>query len=62
MNWVEGKPKEDGYYWWRFAEEDMLPEIVRFHHGMVGEFGSDMEYYEHTDFSGEFAGPLIPPP
>lgn len=60
--WFLDKPVKDGHYWWRSSKEDPEPEIVGFYGGNICAISGDCEYIEHTDFSGEFAGPLIPPP
>lgn len=60
----------DGWYWWRCGSPFERPddyEVLQVANGYivdvrpVDSYGATWEQYEHTDFSGYWAGPIDPP-
>jgi hypothetical protein len=70
MKWIkEPKTLQDGFYWWRpnefYPQEDY--EMIKICNGFIidsrptDSYGANWEIFEHTDFLGEWNGPLVPP-
>jgi len=58
--WIKTKgPLSDGWYWYRGGDFDGDPEVFQVANGyIIDNDGSEM--FEHTDYSGEWSGPIIP--
>jgi hypothetical protein len=67
MNWIEGLPRESGYYWfWYKSETESQPEIVEVDIGdpsMMGIWtcGSELKMYAESITDCIFYGPILPP-
>ena len=49
----------DGTYWWRANETDDEPATLQVCNGVAVDIVNGVTY-EHTDFSGEWLGPITP--
>lgn len=57
-------PLYDGWYWWRCNKDDPWPEVMEIINGVIidsipaDSYGALWNVIEHTDYSGEWYGPL----
>ena len=54
-------PLYDGWYWYRYDEYDPYPECIEIINGVIidnNSYGVEWHIYEHTDYSGEWWGPI----
>jgi hypothetical protein len=59
-NWFKtSEPLQNGWYWWRASDKDPEPDCIKIANGIIIDYSSG-ELNEHTDFSGEWKGPIKP--
>ena len=63
QRWTRNKPTEDGWYWWRKPEDNLLiPYVVKVQKSPSGDM---FVFWQHdwnyaTVLGGEWQGPLTP--
>ena len=61
QTWTTDQPTKPGWYWYRFSERDVNPEICRLtEDGEFYKVGEECSY-EFIELTGLWAGPLDPP-